>query len=1062
MANRERDKKGGNFRDMFGGLGKSKKERGKYPQSVTPRPQSEDFSDHLDAAEHMLVTLTDEEINNEFEKMLDDMNLSEEKKEPLRSRPMMLKKEMLSMHLKGNPPKGSNRSQFDSPENYVRFLSNPEMSLDKLLRGIESLRIALTNNPISWVVEFGNNGLDKLLQILNACYGRENRYEKIQHECIKCLKAIMNNTAGLKQVFTHKDALTILARSINFSQPNIMVDAVKLMAAVCLIPPSGHERVLEAITTSAELEERDRFSAIVQGLGRKDNDALRGSCFALINCIVSTPDDLEFKLHLRNEFMRSGLSDILEDLQAELGKEQDSKTEELSIQLKVFLEGKDEDHDEFLQRYDLVRFEMDEPIECFELIKQTVTDTTAEPYFLSILQHLLLIRDDALARPAYYKLIEECISQIVLHKSGCDPDFRSSKHFKIDVEPLIENLVERAKQEEEKQSQELTKKLEEAVTAKQEADAKLAQAEQKLVEIENQLNEIKSTGVVPSQKILAPPPPPPPGSGIPPPPPLPGSTIPPPPPLPGVRGIPPPPPPPPGGGPPPPPPPPGLGGLRFNVPQGSPSPVAMDVLPFGIKPKKKYHLETPLKKANWKKIQPQKLSEKSFWVKVDEETLADEDVLDSLTLKFSSAPPAKKPKQQTEEKSVKKAKELKVLDSKSAQNLMILLGSVKMSSQEMKDMILCINEDYLTDAMLQQLIRYMPEPDQLKKLDDFKNQYDDLAEAEQFAITMGSIKRLVPRLKSMSFKLNFAEKVQDIKPDIVAATAACEEVKNSEKFSLILKLILLIGNIMNSGSKNGQAIGFEVSFLPKLSGTKAQDQKTTLMQFLADIVEKKHPDALNFGEELLHVTRAARVSPEQIQKNLSQMKKSIQQLETDLKNFRPQSDNDRFEEVMSSFLTESSKQYELLDSMYNKMGKLYEDIAEYFAFDPKKYTLDEFFGDIKAFKESFQEAHKENVKIREVEEKIRRAKEAKEKADKEKQERQEMKRQLIDISSGEDQEGVMDNLLEALKTGSAFSHKPRKRVPRAAGAERRAQLNRNRSRTAINAQDDRDLDSRER
>ncbi len=32
----------------------------------------------------------------------------------------------------------------------------------------------------------------------------------------------------------------------------------------------------------------------------------------LINAIVSTPDDLDFRLHLRNEFMRTGLIDALE------------------------------------------------------------------------------------------------------------------------------------------------------------------------------------------------------------------------------------------------------------------------------------------------------------------------------------------------------------------------------------------------------------------------------------------------------------------------------------------------------------------------------------------------------------------------------------------------------------------------------------------------------------------------------------------------------------------------------------------------------------------------------
>jgi hypothetical protein len=64
-----------------------------------------------------------------------------------------------------------------------------------------------------------------------------------------------------------------------------------------------------------------------------------------------------------------------------------------------------------------------------------------------VLQHLVCIRDDAQTRPAYYKLIEECVSQIVLHKSGCDPDFRATQRFNIDVEPLIEQLVERGRME---------------------------------------------------------------------------------------------------------------------------------------------------------------------------------------------------------------------------------------------------------------------------------------------------------------------------------------------------------------------------------------------------------------------------------------------------------------------------------------------------------------------------------------------------------------------------------------------------------------------------------------
>ena len=40
-------------------------------------------------------------------------------------------------------------------------------------------------------------------------------------------------------------------------------------------------------------------------------------------------------------------------------------------------------------RFDNIRLELDDVNECFELVKNLVMDTPAEPYFLSILQVLI-------------------------------------------------------------------------------------------------------------------------------------------------------------------------------------------------------------------------------------------------------------------------------------------------------------------------------------------------------------------------------------------------------------------------------------------------------------------------------------------------------------------------------------------------------------------------------------------------------------------------------------------------------------------------------------------------
>ena len=56
-------------------------------------------------------------------------------------------------------------------------------------------------------------------------------------------QVIMNNKVGLRNLFDHKEALTLLARSISPTIPLVMLEAVKLMAAVCLVPPDGHDKV---------------------------------------------------------------------------------------------------------------------------------------------------------------------------------------------------------------------------------------------------------------------------------------------------------------------------------------------------------------------------------------------------------------------------------------------------------------------------------------------------------------------------------------------------------------------------------------------------------------------------------------------------------------------------------------------------------------------------------------------------------------------------------------------------------------------------------------------------
>ena len=66
----------------------------------------------------------------------------------------------------------------------------------------------------------------------------------------------------------------------------------------------------------------------------------------------------------------------------------------------------------------------------------------------------------------------------------------------------------------------------------------------------------------------------------------------------------------------------------------------------------------------------------------------------------------------------------------------ILLGSVKLSYQEIRRRILEVDLDLLSQHVLEQLLNYLPPQDAISQLSNMKDQYDNLAEPEQFTVVV--------------------------------------------------------------------------------------------------------------------------------------------------------------------------------------------------------------------------------------------------------------------------------------------------------------------------------------
>jgi len=79
----------------------------------------------------------------------------------------------------------------------------------------------------------------------------------------------------------------------------------------------------------------------------------------------------------------------------------------------------------------------------YDALSKSVQKTPAQHHFLSLMQHLLAIRNPPEIRAQYYHLIDNIVTQIVFDGRGIDPDFTGK--YKVKVEDIVKDLVDKEK-----------------------------------------------------------------------------------------------------------------------------------------------------------------------------------------------------------------------------------------------------------------------------------------------------------------------------------------------------------------------------------------------------------------------------------------------------------------------------------------------------------------------------------------------------------------------------------------------------------------------------------------
>ncbi|KAL4002095.1 hypothetical protein ACH3XW_2060 [Acanthocheilonema viteae] len=959
--------------------------------------------------------MSDDQINAAFAELLKQMNIKDEKFRTLladndmeKKRQMVCQSQRLNMATQEN-----SKRPIDLIRRIERMLTSGEEA--RLMKDVlKDLKVQLSVQKVDWIKEFGNQGgLQLLFHIMHNLIKslrlsenseREEEYALQLHDSVKCLKSVVNTWPGMEMCFRRKSRMfscLVGVLSVASGKPSLdhwdslKFVTVSLLGVVTFVNDDkfelrGRETLLQALTEEARLRKCDRFRCIVSCLNKSNRLDVVKKAMTLVNVMldVPEPDDTtteegrasaeaawQIRMHWRSEFMRAGMYDCVQFLES-------CTLEAVRKQYDNFCRIKEADFAELVNRFEQIKGEYEDPDCCYSILLAGVKNTRAEGPFLSILQHLLLVTDDTNVRTKYFRLIENCISEIVLPKTCVDPDFRGKFEFTQDITHFLDVL------EDGDEGRQPNKRIETATQEKNEALAKLSQYYKRMEEFADETEQLRKHIKDPSVPL------PPSTSRLPPPDTCAGitnqnlstvtgshlSSL-------GHQNAPPPPPPPPpllpsGSCPPPPPPPPPLPGGQ-GLPGPPPPPgflnkVASPELPEYLKKKPYREVNVPMKKIPWSSatIKPKEISKDSFWAQTAEEKFANERLFETLKKKFAANRQSTTDSDSTiggknlPKKKVRKP--LVIQDEKILQSLAILQGSQKISLGEWKRILLEIDDRVISSGTMQQLRNALPPSEALKKLGDLAcNKFNEMPEGEQFAATLASVKGLPARLDSMIFMLEFDKTLNDLKPTISAVIEACDEIRTSKGFKMFLEMVLLVGNYMGHSSKTYKDIfGFEMSVLKKLSGTKDVNNSESLLHYLVNCMSTEANGLyVNFPkDEFLHVDKASRVNADEVAKGVTALKNSLSKIENQLKAFVKQAENDLFFEKMGPFLSKAKTECEIVEKMYNTMNTKWESLRKYYSFDSKKYNMETFFGDLKLFKEDYEKVIHDMEKMREIKE----------------------------------------------------------------------------------------------
>ncbi|KAG7225219.1 hypothetical protein INR49_014778 [Caranx melampygus] len=383
-----------------------------------------------------------EELHARFSELVDELDLTDKNREAMFALPDEKKWQIYCS--KKKEQEDPNKLATSWPDYYIDRINSmaamqtlfafDEEEMEMRNKVVEDLKTALRTQPMRFVTRFIElDGLTCLLNFLRSM-DYETSESRVHTSVIGCIKALMNNSQGRAHVLAHPQSINTISQSLRTENIKTKVAVLEILGAVCLVP-DGHKKVLQAMAHYQKYAaERTRFQTLLNELDRstgryRDEVNLKTAIMSFINAVLNAgagEDNLEFRLHLRYEFLMLGIQPVIDKL-----REHENAT--LDRHLDFFEMVRNEDDSELAKRFDMSHIDTKSAGAMFELVKKKLSHTDAYPHLLSILQHSLQMpykRGGGSLQ--HWQLLDRILQQIVLQDDkGEDPDIAPLDNFNV-------------------------------------------------------------------------------------------------------------------------------------------------------------------------------------------------------------------------------------------------------------------------------------------------------------------------------------------------------------------------------------------------------------------------------------------------------------------------------------------------------------------------------------------------------------------------------------------------------------------------------------------------------